>query len=206
MQVTLPRERAALEALPDRPALRAELAVVNVRQNPNAANLRALHVTTPEVTAVLDALDGKRDVAAKSLAQSASPIARGDAGILFWQLGMLSDAKPHLATAHKAFADWSEVLAAAAEVAISERRYDDAAELLDSIRCNGEAWGRRAASVLELTLGSNADVCGRAKKSLAIALLAQAADELDRAAKRQDEAAARRARVAGRTRGVTRRT
>jgi tetratricopeptide (TPR) repeat protein len=188
-------ERAALEALPDRPALRAELAVVNLRQSPSEANLRALHVTTPDVTAVLDALDGKRDVAAKSLAQSTSPIARGDAGIVFWQLGMLSDAKPHLGVAHKAFADWSEVSLAAAEVAISERRYDDAAELLDSIRCNGETWGRRAASVLELTLGSNADVCGRARKSLAIALLAQAADELDRAAKRQDEAAARRART-----------
>jgi tetratricopeptide (TPR) repeat protein len=191
----LAAERAALEALPDRPALRAELAVVNLRQSPSAANLRALHVTTPEVTAVLDALDGKRDVAAKSLAQSTSPIARGDAGILFWQLGMLSDAKPHLGAAHKAFADWSEVSLAAAEVAISERRYDDAAELLDAIRCNGEAWGHRAASVLELTLGSQADVCSRAKKSLAVALLVQAADELDRAAKRQDEAAARRART-----------
>jgi len=191
----LAAERAALEALPDRPALRAELAVVNARQNPNAANLRALHVTTPEVVAVLDAFDGKREAAAKSLAQSASPIARGDAGILFWQLGMLNDAKTHLALVHKAFADWSEVSLAAAEVAIGERRYDDAAELFDSIRCSGDGWGRRTASVLELTLGSQSDVCGRAKKSIAIALLAQAADELDRAAKRQDESAARHARV-----------
>jgi ABC-type phosphate/phosphonate transport system substrate-binding protein/tetratricopeptide (TPR) repeat protein len=191
----LAAERAALEALPDRPALRAEIAVVNVRQNPNAANLRALHVTTPDVTAVLDALDVKRDSAAKSLAQSASPVARGDAGILFWQLGMLSDAKPHLGAAHKAFANWSEVSLAVAEIAIGERRYEDAVELLDSIRCGGEAWGRRASPALELTLGSDVDVCGRAKKSLAIALIAQAADELDRAAKRQDEAGARRARV-----------
>ena len=188
-------ERAALEALPDRPALRAELAIINLRQSPNAANLRALHVTTPEVTAVLDALDGKRDVAAKSLALSASPIARGDTGILFWQLGMFSDAKPHLGVAHKAFADWSEVSLAAAEVAIAERRYDDATELLDSVRCSGATWGRRTATSLDLTLGSEADVCGRAKKSLALSLLAQAADELDRAAKRQDEAAARHARV-----------
>jgi hypothetical protein len=188
-------ERAALEALPDRSALRAELALVNVRQNPNAANLRALHATASEVTAVLDALDGKRDAAAKSLAQSASPIARGDAGILFWQLGRSDDAKPHLGAAHKAFADWNEVSLAAAEVAISERRYDDAAELLDAIRCNGGAWGRRAGASLDLTLGSDADICGRAKKSLAVALLAQAADELDRAAKRQDDATARRART-----------
>jgi tetratricopeptide (TPR) repeat protein len=188
----LTAERAALEALPDRPALRAELAVVNVRQNPNAANLRALHVTAPEVTAVLDALDGKREAAAKSLAQSASPIARGDAGILLWQLGMFTDAKPHLAIAHKSFADWSEVSLAAGEVAISERRFDDAAELLDAIRCT--AWDRTG-SALNLTLGSDADVCGRAKKSLAVALISQAADELDRAAKRQDETAARHARA-----------
>jgi tetratricopeptide (TPR) repeat protein len=189
----LAAERAALEALPDRPALRAELAVIDLRQTPNAANLRALHVTKPEVTAVLDALDGKREAAAKSLAQSASPIARGDAGILFWQLGMFSEAKPHLGAAHKAFADWSEVSLAAAEVAIGERRYDDATALLDSIRCAG-GWSR-AGPVLELTLGPEADVCGRAKKTLATALIAQAADELDRAAKQQDEAAARHARV-----------
>src|SRR4051794_589862 len=191
----LAAERAALEALPDRPPLRAELGVVNARQNPSAANLRALHVTAPEVMAVLDALDGKREAAAKSLAQTASPIARGDAGLLFWQLGMTNDAKPHLAIARKAFADWSEVSLAVAEAAIGERRYGDATELLDAIRCSGEAWGRRGGRSLELTLGSNADVCGRAKKSLAIALLAEAADELDRAAKRQDEAAARHARV-----------
>jgi len=191
----LAAERAALEALPDRPALRAELAVINLRQSPNAANLRALHLMSPEVTAVFDALDGKRDTAARMLAQSTSPIARGDAGILFWQLGMLNDAKPHLGAAHKAFADWSEVTLAAAEVAIAEHRYDDAAALLDSIRCNAGVWGRRSGAVLDLTLGPEADVCGRGKKSLAIALLAQAADEIDGAAKHQDEAAARRARV-----------
>jgi len=190
----LAAERAAIEALPDRPALRMELAVLNLRQSPSAANLRALRVTTPEVTAVLDALDGKRDTAAKSLAQSTSPIARGDAGILFSQLGMFNDAKRHLGAARKAFADWNEVSLAAAELAISERRYDEAAELLDSIRC-GAAWGRRTGTSLDLTLGAEADVCGRAKRSLATALLAQAADELDRAAKRQDEAAARHARV-----------
>jgi tetratricopeptide (TPR) repeat protein len=188
----LATERAALEALPDRAPIRAELAIVNARQNPNAANLRALHITAPEVTAVLDALDGKRDSAAKSLAQSASPIARGDAGLLFWQIGMPNDAKPHLAVAHKAFADWSEVSLAAGEVALGEKRYDDAVDLLSSVRCDSEAWGGGA--TLNLTLGSRADLCNRAKESLATTLLTQAADELDRAVKRQDESAAKRAR------------
>lgn len=188
-------ERAALESLPDRPALRAELAVVNVRQNPNAENLRALHLTSPDVNAVLEALDGNREAAAKSLAKSASPIARGDAGILYWQLAMPNDAKPHLAAAHQAFADWNEVALAAGEIALSEKHYDDAEELLASIHCGSSVVGHRVSGqALELSLGPQADTCGRATESLATALLAQAADELDRAAKRQDEAAARRAR------------
>jgi len=192
----LAEERAALEALPDRAPVRAELAVVNLRQNPNLANLRALHLTTPDVSSVLDALDGKADVAARALAQSQSPVARGNAGLLFWQLALSNDAKPHLAAAHKAFPDWNEVTLAAGEVALAEKRYDEAAELLSSIRCFvSPAWGHRlGGQALELTLGSEADVCGRSKKSLAIALLSQAADELDRAVKRQDEAAARHAR------------
>ncbi|MGH9420082.1 MAG: PhnD/SsuA/transferrin family substrate-binding protein, partial [Thermoanaerobaculia bacterium] len=57
------------------------------------------------------------------------------------------------------------------------------------------AWGRRPdGQTLELNLGPPADVCNRAKESLANTLLAQAADELDRAAKRQDEALAKHAR------------
>ncbi|HXA16285.1 MAG TPA: tetratricopeptide repeat protein [Thermoanaerobaculia bacterium] len=189
----LAAERAALEALPDRPPVQAELAVVNARQNPNAANLRALHVATPEVTAVLDALDGKSDAAARTLARSSAPVARGDAGLLFWQLGLWADAKPHLATAHKAFADWNEVALAAGEVALGEKRYDDAAELLSPIRCESEAWGRPGRSVLELSLGAKADICSRAKESLANTLLLHAADELDRAVKQQDDASAKRA-------------
>jgi tetratricopeptide (TPR) repeat protein len=185
-------ERAALEALPDRPALRAELAVVNLRQNPDAATLRAAHINAPEVTAVLDALDGKRDAAARTLSHSPSPIARGDAGLLFWELGKSAEAKPHLAAAHKVFADWNEVTLAAGELAIEAKRYDDAADLLSAIRCDAETWGR-AGPALELSLGPPADICGRTKKSLARALLLQSTDEINRAVKQQDEGAARRA-------------
>ena len=192
-------ERAALEALPDRAMLRAELGVVNLRQNPSAANLRALHVTSPEVLSVLDALDGKGEASARILAKGTSPIARGDAGLLFWQLGLPSEAKTHLTVAHKAFADWIEITLAIGELALAEKRYDDAAESLASIRCDvAPAWGGRPGSqALELTLGPKADVCGRAKSSLVITLLSQAADDIDRAVKRQDEAAARRARQLG---------
>ncbi len=198
----LSAERTALEALPDRPQLRSELAVVNVRQSPNATNLRALHIAAPEVTAVLDALDGRSEPAAKALALSTSLIARGDAGLLFWQLGLSNEAKPHLAAAHKTFADWPEVSLATGEIALGEKRYGEAGELLSTIRCDSEVWGRgpggQAAEdrglTLELTIGGAADICGRAKKSLASALLTQSADDLDRAVKHQDDAAARRAR------------
>jgi tetratricopeptide (TPR) repeat protein len=186
-------ERAALEALPDRPAIHAELTILNLRQNPIAATIRAAHVTAPEVTSVLDAIEGKRETAADTLAKSASPIARGDAGLLLWQLGRDAGAKPLLLAAHKAFPDWSEVLLAAGEGAMAEKRYADGADLLGGIRCDSATWGRAGAASLELTIGEQADVCGRAKKSLAVALLMQAAGDLDRAVKQHDEAAARRA-------------
>jgi len=192
-------ERTALEALlarePGRAPLRAELNVVIARQNPSASTLRALHVTSPEVTAILDALDGKRDTAAATLAHSASPTARGDAGILLWQLGRNSEAAPHLAAAHKALADWNEAAMAAGEVALAEKRFDDAAELLSAIRCDSALKPtENHGTTLELVLGSAVDVCARARRSLTIALLSQAAVTLDQAAKRQDEAGARRAR------------
>ncbi|MEA2163429.1 MAG: hypothetical protein QOK37_1556 [Thermoanaerobaculia bacterium] len=192
-------ERAAIESLlarePRREVLRNELAIINARQNPNASTLRALHATSPDVTAVLEALDGKRETAARTLAQSASPVARGDAGILLWQVGRNPEASPHLAAAHKAFADWNEVALAAGEVAMADKRYDDTADLLSAIRCDRPSgWGNSRGPSLELVLGPAADVCARARQSLTIALLSQAAADLDQAVARQDEAAARRAR------------
>lgn len=195
----LAAERTAIESLlsrePGREVLRNELAIVNARQNPNASTLRALHVTSPDITAVLDALDGKREAAARTLAQSTSPIARGDAGILLWQLGRNGEAVPHLAAARKAFGDWNEVALAAGEAALAEKRYDDATELLSATRCDrSSAWGQSRGPSLELVLGQAADICARARQSLTIALLSQAAVDLDQAVARQDEASARRAR------------
>jgi tetratricopeptide (TPR) repeat protein len=187
-------ERAALEALPPRDVIRTELAVIAARQNPSAASLRALKIDAPDVAAVLDALDGRRDAAARVLAASASPLARGDAGLLLWELGRTGDAKPYLAAAHQAFAEWSEVTLAAGEIALAEKRYDDADRLLSSIRCDAKPQDAIVGSRLDLTLGADANVCGRARQSLAQALLAEAVDDVERAAKREDDAAGRRAR------------
>jgi tetratricopeptide (TPR) repeat protein len=192
-------ERAALESLlardPSRAPLRAELNVVIARQNPSASTLRAFHFASTEVNGVLDAIDGKREAAAATLARSASPVARGDAGILLWQFGRNSEAAPLLAAAHKAAADWNEVTLAAGEVALAEKRFDDAAELLSAIRCEGASKvTENQGPILDFVLGSAVDVCARARRSLPKALLSQAASALDQAAKRQDEAGARRAR------------
>ena len=196
-------ERAMLEALlarePGRVPLRTELAIVNARQNPSTATLRALHVTNADVNAVLDAMDGKRDAAARTLALSTSPLLRGDAGILLWQLGRNSEAGPHLTAAHKAIAGWNEVSLAGAEVALAEKRFDDAAELLAAIHCDAAPpsaapTAGEAGLTLELVLGPAADVCARARQSLTNSYLSQAASALDLAAKRQDEAGARHAR------------
>jgi tetratricopeptide (TPR) repeat protein len=76
----LATERTALETLlarePGRVQLRTELNVVIARQNPNASTLRALHVTSPEVGAVLDALDGKREATPASCCGNSDETAR----------------------------------------------------------------------------------------------------------------------------------
>src|SRR5207244_4902905 len=89
-----------------------------------------------------DANDGKRDAAARALAQMTSPVARGDAGILLWQLGRTSEAKPHLAFALKTHPNWSEVALASGEIAVAEKRYNDAIELLSPLKCESSICAR----------------------------------------------------------------
>jgi tetratricopeptide (TPR) repeat protein len=143
----LAAERTALEALlarekprPDLAPLRAELAVVLLKQNAPAEARKQLDPVgfrqlAPVVAAILDANEGKRDAAARSLAQLSSPIARGDAGILLWQLGRSAEAKPHLAAALRALPDWHEAALVSGEIAVAEKRYGDAVELLSPLKC-----------------------------------------------------------------------
>jgi len=156
LEALLERERSRAELAP----LRAELAVVLLKQHAftdarkqlDAVGFRQL---APIVAAVLDANEGKRDAAARALVQLTSPIARGDAGILLWQLGRAAEAKPHLAAARQEISDWNEVLLVSGEIAIAEKRYDDAVELLAPLRCD-------------------LPVCARAKQLVAYARLALA--------------------------------
>jgi tetratricopeptide (TPR) repeat protein len=150
----LAAERTELEAIlarekprPELAPLRAELAVVLLKQNALAEARKQLDVVgfrqlAPLVAAVMDANDGKREAAARALAQMPSPVARGDAGILLWQLGRSSEAKQHLATALKAYPDWPEVALASGEIAIAEKRYDDAVELLSPLKCDSAVCAR----------------------------------------------------------------
>jgi tetratricopeptide (TPR) repeat protein len=168
----LAAERAALETLlarekprPELAPLRAELAVVMLKQNALADARKQLDVVgfrqlAPLVAAVMDANDGKRDAAARALAQMTSPVARGDAGILLWQLGRASEARPHLAAALKAHPDWSEVVLASGEIAIAEKRYNDAIELLSPLKCESP-------------------ICARAKQLIAYARAALAPAEVE---------------------------
>jgi tetratricopeptide (TPR) repeat protein len=150
----LAAERIALEALlarekprSDLAPLRAELAAVmlkqsdleNARKQLDAVGFRQL---APVAAAVLDAREGKRDAAARALAQLSSPIARGDAGILLWQLGRAAEAKPHLSAARQALPDWNEVTLAAGEIAVAEKRYDDTVDLLSPLKCDSPVCAR----------------------------------------------------------------
>jgi tetratricopeptide (TPR) repeat protein len=202
----LAAERELLTALLARSQatqLRAELAVLLLRSGDAAAarkEIDALAANAPASFAavrsalapVLDALGGKADAAAQSLAKMGTPVSRGNAGLLLWQLGRAAEAKPHLSAARAAFPDWNEVTLAAGEIALADRNYDDAIELLASVKC--DAGTPIAGRALQLTVGSSENLCGRAKSSLAIALLSQAAEDVDRAVRNHDDAAARRAR------------
>jgi tetratricopeptide (TPR) repeat protein len=191
----LTAERTAIEELlardPKRSEpLRAELAAVQLRQGDVEA---ARRMGGPFMAAVSDALAGRRDAAARALAQLGTPLARGDAGLLFWQLGRTTDAKAHLAAARAAYSDWSEVALAAGEIALAERRYDDAADLLAGVKCDESTFGGASGNMVLFTLGRSDDVCARAKSSLTTTLLSAAAQALSAGSPRQARALLERA-------------
>ena len=195
-------ERTAIETLlPRAPgdALQAEYVLVLLRQgdfdaarrelaktnNASLATIRAVldgrqasREVTPLAAAVIDALNGKREPAARALSQMPSAIARGDAGLLYWQLGRDNDARANLAVAHTAIPDWTEVTIALAETALAGRRFDDAIDLLSSAKCESAAAASVSGLTMAVTLGKSDDLCARQKRDLNTALLSQAAQEL----------------------------
>jgi tetratricopeptide (TPR) repeat protein len=172
----LAAERAALETLMARgatDAMRAEHILILMRQGDLTAaqseialapNARAL--LPPFALAILDASSGRRDAAARTLSQIDSPSAKGNAGLLLWQLGRDADARPLLTAARNAIPDWAELTTALADIAFKARRYDDVIELLSDAKCSGD------------------DICPLQRRTLANALLAQAADELQSSPRR----------------------
>ncbi|HVR38064.1 MAG TPA: tetratricopeptide repeat protein [Thermoanaerobaculia bacterium] len=192
-------ERATLEELlrhdPNRAdlwPLRAELAFLLVRLGTPAdakKQIDTVIATAPltqsdvvsalrAVRALLVAREGKIADAAKALQDRTDPIARGNLGLMLWQLGRGAEAKPHLIMAQAMGPAWTDVTLAAGEIALSERDYDRAVDLLAAAaRCDANL----EPDLFELSATSN---CNRAKQSLGIALLAQAAEQVDRRATR----------------------
>ncbi|HEX7190483.1 MAG TPA: hypothetical protein VF381_02820, partial [Thermoanaerobaculia bacterium] len=159
-------ERGALEQLLAKDPNRAELRTALGANLLRSGDLEAVrkYVDTPLLAAL-----SKRD--ANALAQTANdPFARGDAGLLLWQAGHPRDARPHLAAALAADPAWDEVALASGEIALAEREYSNAVELLSRFaKCE-----RRSAPAAMLVVGTTDDLCPRAKRDLAIALLAVA--------------------------------
>jgi len=172
----LAAERGALEQLlakdPNRAELRAALGANLLRSGDLEAARK--YVDTPLLAAL-----SKRD--ANALAQLGSdPLVRGDAGLLLWQAGRPRDARPHLAAALAADPTWNEVALASGEIALNEREYSNAVDLLTKVKCERLLSGAEAASpprgeaAAPLRIGTTEDLCPRAKRDLAIALLAVA--------------------------------
>lgn len=176
-------ERTASEELlardPQRAAaLRAEYENVLLRQGDIAAARKAGALRGPFANAVADALDGKREPAARALAQLGAPITRGDAGLLLWQLGHSGEARLHLAAAHAAFSDWTEVTLAAGEIALADRRYAEAIELLSAVKCDAPPLAGVNGNSVLVTMGRSDELCTRTRSALSIALVSQAAVEI----------------------------
>jgi superkiller protein 3 len=167
-------ERGALEQLlakdPNRPELRAALGANLLRSGDLEAARK--YVDTPLLAAL-----SKRDAAA--LAQmSSDPLARGDAGLLLWQAGKAREARAPLAAALAADPAWDEVALASGEIALSGREYSNAVDVLSRFAraCplppgEGGAERRLRGDQVALNVGTTDDLCPRAKRDLAIALL-----------------------------------
>jgi superkiller protein 3 len=162
-------ERGALEQLlakdPNRAELRAALGANLLRSGDLEAARK--YADTPLLAAL-----AKRD--ANALAQLGNdPLTQGDAGLLLWQSGHPREARAHLTAALNADPAWDEVALASGEIALSEREYANAVQLLTKVKCD-----RNAAPEALLVIGNAEDLCPRAKRDLAIALLASANADL----------------------------
>jgi tetratricopeptide (TPR) repeat protein len=178
----LAAERTALETLMAHgatDAMRAEHALLLIRQGDIATaqselalapNARAL--LPPFAQAILDASAGKRDAAARALAQLNSPLAKGNAGLLLWQLGRDADARANLVAARTAFPDWNEVTVALADIAYRAKRWDEVITLASDLKCDDE-------------------LCARAKRQLNAASLEAALDVLQSSPRRAMQLAER---------------
>jgi tetratricopeptide (TPR) repeat protein len=193
-------ERGALEQLlakdPNRQDLRTALGA-NLLKSGDLDAARKF-IDTPLLAAL-----SKRDAAA--LAQmSSDPLARGDAGLLFWQAGRARDARPNLSAALASDPAWDEVALASGEIALSEREYSNAVDMLSRVatKCplppgEGGAERRVRGDQVALSIGTTEDLCPRAKRDLAIALLAVANNDLRGARALTDRAVGLAERYAG---------
>ncbi len=138
---------------------------------------------------VLEGLAGRHAIAARILGQvPQNPLTRGNLGLALWQLGRNKDALAHVNAAVAAHPEWIDVAVVAGELALAERKYDRAAELLDrASRCEPRGGAVMNAGRLEASFGGSEDICNRAKQVLGVALLGQAAEEVERLARANDE-------------------
>jgi len=160
----LPREQAALEALlakHPRPEFRVALGMNYAKQGKFDEAQKYLAGTKSVLTAAL-----QRDV--KQLLDLNDPLARGDAGLLLWTSKRSDEAKPHLAAALAAQPAWGEVALALGDIALASRDYARASEVL----AVAEDHCKQPTDVL--VIGATENLCARAKRDHAIALISEA--------------------------------
>lgn len=153
-----------------------------------------------EATAVLDALNGELEGAARALMEvlsrregEAASRLRGNLGQVLWLAGRSDEARRELETASRALPRWLSPRLALGEMALADGDYPRALDLFGEVRetCRGESRNGSAAGAeaqeaapegerLEVFLGASRDrLCGRAEEGLGLSLVGSALASLE---------------------------
>lgn len=126
-------------------------------------------------------LDAARAALAGTNAGTYEPVVRGNLGLSLWLDGKANDAKPHLAAALQALPQWNAVAIALGAIAMQEGNYALAVQRFTEKRA-----GDAPAGVVMFARGSDAELVARSQQWLATALVASAAQLLEKSPRSAD--------------------
>jgi tetratricopeptide (TPR) repeat protein len=140
----------------------------------------ALKIDSSDRAAAIDALQ-------QTLARGAGtlePLVRGNLGLALWLDGKNADAREHLNAAATAVPKWAALQIALGAIALADGKYDEAIAKLGA--CSQRDALANAGNVMQMIVGSHAELCARANQWLGTALVGSAGETLSRSLRSTD--------------------